>query len=147
MGTLFAFVDNHVGAGLRGLEGVRFANVVAEFLAEGGHEHVLERNGRSIRLTSELVHVVGEASGLQETGRILRYVQLDEVIEHLLTLVRFVDGDELLYQVFVVGKARSNECLGFRSKLENQHRYSVEILRCSRPRSGCWHSRQSQGGC
>lgn len=147
MGTFFAFVDDHVGAGLRGLEGVRLANVVAEFLAERGHEHVLERNSRSIGLASELVHVLGEASGLRETGQSLRYVQLDEVIEHLLALVHFVEGDELLDQVFVVGKARSNEILGFRSKLEDQHRYSARILRCSRPRSGCWHSRQSHGGC
>ena len=92
MGTFFAFVDDHVGAGLRGLEGVRLANVVAEFLAERGHEHVLERNSRSIGLASELVHVLGEASGLRETGQSLRYVQLDEVIEHLLALVRFVEG-------------------------------------------------------
>ena len=59
MGTFFAFVDDHVGAGLRGLEGVRLANVVAEFLAERGHEHVLERDSRSIGLASELVRTRG----------------------------------------------------------------------------------------
>lgn len=55
-----AFVEDEIGAGLRGVEVEFPIHVVTELLAQGGHEHIFESHARTIGLASNFFHIFRE---------------------------------------------------------------------------------------